>query len=80
LVLKTIHEKNAVGSLPVYEQADPPADDFLLTVTVVKRWRLFMRIYWPKDGVLNGSWAPRGVVKMKKKIRVSKFVSLKDKE
>jgi hypothetical protein len=46
----------------------PPAEDNYnnwLPAPKNGDFSLFMRAYWPKDDVLNGSWTPPAVVKIK---------------
>jgi hypothetical protein len=52
---------NADGSLTIYVQADPPADDKRanwLPAPKQADFSLFMRAYWPKVAVIDGSWTP----------------------
>jgi hypothetical protein len=59
-------KKNADGSLTLYIQKDEPSDP-----DQKANWLpapdgpiyLVMRLYWPKEEVLNGSWSPPGIVK-----------------
>jgi hypothetical protein len=55
---------NADGSLTVYVQADPPPEaqrDNWLPAPKSADFSLFMRAYWPKAGVLDGTWTPPAV-------------------
>jgi hypothetical protein len=59
-------KKNPDGSLTFYVQADPPAEEFhdnWLPAPKNGDFSLFMRAYWPKEAVLNGSWTPPAVLK-----------------
>jgi hypothetical protein len=51
---------NADGSLTVYVQAAPPSDDKRENWLPAPRedFSLFIRAYWPKTAVLDGSWTP----------------------
>lgn len=60
--------QNPDGSLTLYIQSDAPAGD------MQKNWlpapqskeqsfNLVMRVYWPKDEMLNGAWMVPPVVK-----------------
>jgi hypothetical protein len=58
----------ADGSLTFYVQAGPPAREFnnnWLPAPKNADFSLFLRAYWPKDSVLNGSWTPPAVTKTK---------------
>lgn len=55
---------DADGSLTVYVQADPPSDDERenwLPAPEREDFSLFIRAYWPKTAVLDGSWTPPAV-------------------
>ena len=55
---------NADGSLTLYVQADPPPEaqrDNWLPAPKSADFSLFMRAYWPKAGVLDGTWTPPAV-------------------
>jgi hypothetical protein len=55
---------NADGSLTLYAQADPPPEaqrDNWLPAPKSADFSLFMRAYWPKAGVLDGTWTPPAV-------------------
>jgi hypothetical protein len=57
---------NADGSLTFYVQADPPGEEFnnnWLPAPKNGDFSLFMRAYWPKEAIINGSWTPPAVVK-----------------
>ena len=59
---------NSDGSLTFYVQSDPPPQEQRnnwLPSPKSEDFSLFMRAYWPKDEVLNGSWTPPPVVKVK---------------
>jgi hypothetical protein len=57
-------KKNSDGSLTLYVQHDEPTDP-----DQKANWLpapdgpiyLVMRLYWPKEAALSGSWKPRGV-------------------
>jgi hypothetical protein len=50
------------GSLTIYVQADAPADPAQrsnwLSAPNNAEFSLFVRAYWPKAAVLDGSWTP----------------------
>jgi hypothetical protein len=58
---------NTDGSLTIYVQAAPPSngqrDNWLPAPK--GDFSLYLRAYWPKQEVINGSWAPPAVVKTK---------------
>lgn len=52
-------EENPDGSLDIWIQADPPAEDKISNWLPVKRGEPFLmstRLYWPKEAVLSGEW------------------------
>ena len=55
------------GSLTIYVQSTPPEGDkkanWLPTPT--ENFVLYIRAYWPEETILNGTWAPPAVVKVK---------------
>lgn len=61
-------KKNADGSLTIYIQKDEPTDSLHKA-----NWLpapngpiyMVLRLYWPKETVLNGSWLPPGIVPAK---------------
>ncbi|WP_346306609.1 DUF1254 domain-containing protein [Phyllobacterium sp.] len=56
---------NADGSLTVYVQAKPPADehrDNWLPAPREGDFSLYIRAYWPRSEVVDGSWTPPAVV------------------
>ena len=56
---------NPDGSLTFYVQSDPPLPgqrNNWLPSPKGEDFSLFMRAYWPKDEVLNGSWTPPPVM------------------
>jgi hypothetical protein len=58
---------NPDGSLTIYAQADPPAEAERANWLPAPKdtdFSLFMRAYWPKTAVLDGSWTPPAVNKM----------------
>jgi hypothetical protein len=57
---------NAEGSLTIYVQADPPPEaqrSNWLPAPKGADFSLFMRAYWPKTAIIDGSWTPPAVVK-----------------
>jgi hypothetical protein len=57
---------NPDGSLTFYVQVDPPPEaqrDNWLPAPKGADFSLFMRAYWPKPAVLDGSWTPPAVVR-----------------
>ncbi len=61
-------KKNADGSLTLFIQQDEPTDPIQKA-----NWlpapngpiHLVLRLYWPKESVLNGSWEPPGIEAVK---------------
>jgi hypothetical protein len=57
---------NPDGSLTIYVQADPPPEAERanwLPAPKDAEFSLFMRAYWPKTAVIDGSWTPPSVQK-----------------
>jgi hypothetical protein len=57
-------QMNPDGSLTIYVQADPPPDaqkKNWLPAPKDQDFSLFIRAYWPKTAVIDGSWAPPAV-------------------
>jgi hypothetical protein len=58
---------NPDGSLTIYVQADAPTDlaqrANWLPAPKGEDFSLFMRSYWPKVEITDGSWTPSAVVK-----------------
>jgi hypothetical protein len=55
---------NADGSLTIYVQSDPPPEALRsnwLPAPKNADFSLFIRAYWPKTAVIDGSWAPPAV-------------------
>ena len=55
---------NADGSLTIYVQADPPPEEQRgnwLPAPKGADFSLYMRAYWPKVGISDGSWTPPAV-------------------
>lgn len=56
------------GSLTIYVQAQPPADQELynnwLPAVESGDFSLYLRTYWPKADVINGSWTPPPVLRI----------------
>jgi hypothetical protein len=53
------------GSLTIYVQADPPADAHRANWLPAPKgadFSLYVRAYWPKAAVLDGSWTPPAVL------------------
>jgi hypothetical protein len=56
---------NADGSLTLYVQSDPPAQrDNWLPAPKAGDFTLYVRAYWPKASVMDGSWTPPAVQKV----------------
>ncbi|MXV53214.1 DUF1254 domain-containing protein [Pedobacter sp. HMF7647] len=56
---------NSDGSLTIYVQASAPANRDNWLPAPKGNFSLYLRAYWPKDVVVNGSWTPPAVVKVK---------------
>ncbi|HEX6848507.1 MAG TPA: DUF1254 domain-containing protein [Chitinophagaceae bacterium] len=58
-------QKNADGSLDIYIQKDNPGKDKENNWLPAPNgpFNLLLRVYWPKEEIMNGSWAPPGVKK-----------------
>jgi hypothetical protein len=57
---------NADGSLGIYVQADPPPDAQRanwLPAPKGSDFSLYLRAYWPKTAIIDGSWTPPAVMK-----------------
>ena len=57
---------NPDGSLTLAVQADPPGDDQRsnwLPAPKGEDFSLYVRSYWPKAEIINGSWTPPPVVR-----------------
>lgn len=56
---------NDDGSLTIYVQATPPSSELHDNWLPAPKgdFSLYLRAYWPKQEVVNGSWAPPAVVK-----------------
>ncbi|MGB6522736.1 MAG: DUF1254 domain-containing protein [Candidatus Cybelea sp.] len=55
---------NVDGSLTIYVQTDPPGDDYFANWLPSPKggdFSLYIRAYWPKVGILDGSWTPPAV-------------------
>jgi hypothetical protein len=55
------------GSLTIYVQADPPAEaqrSNWLPAPKAADFSLYVRAYWPKTPVIDGSWTPPAVLKI----------------
>lgn len=57
---------NADGSLTIYVQMSPPVGDRQTNWLPAPKglFTLYMRAYWPKDEVVNGTWTPPAVVRI----------------
>lgn len=55
------------GSLTIYVQSTPPEGDKRANWLPAPKenFALYIRSYWPEDAILNGTWTPPAVVKMK---------------
>jgi hypothetical protein len=52
------------GSLTLYAQSDSPGKEAnWLPAPAGADFSLYIRTYWPKKEVLDGSWAPPGIKK-----------------
>ena len=61
-------KQNSDGSLTIYVQADPPPEAQRANWLPAPKnadFSLFMRAYWPKAAVIDGSWVPPAVEKAK---------------
>jgi hypothetical protein len=57
---------DADGSLTIYVQADPPPEAQRanwLPAPKDSEFSLYMRAYWPKTAIIDGSWTPPAVMK-----------------
>jgi hypothetical protein len=56
---------NSDGSLTLYVQSDPPAgqQDNWLPAPKTGDFSLYLRSYWPKTEIIDGSWTPPAVIK-----------------
>lgn len=60
-------KNNGDGSLTIYVQADPPPEaqrSNWLPAPKADAFSLFMRAYWPKTEIIDGSWTPPAVKKV----------------
>jgi hypothetical protein len=59
---------NPDGSLTIYVQAAPPPEAQRANWLPAPKgdFSLYLRAYWPKTSILDGSWVPPGVVKTTK--------------
>jgi len=57
---------NADGSLTLYVQADPPAEDKRSNWLPAPEsdFSLYLRAYWPQAPITNGTWTPPAVVRL----------------
>jgi hypothetical protein len=59
---------NADGSLTVYVQADPPPETQRANWLPAPKgadFSLYLRAYWPKTAIIDGSWTPPAVIEAK---------------
>ena len=60
-------QNNGDGSLTIYVQADAPTDPLQranwLPAPKAADFSLYLRSYWPKTEIIDGSWTPPAVVK-----------------
>lgn len=56
---------NEDGSLDIFIQHEPPADQSNWLPAPKSDFNLTLRLYWPKVSVINGEWSPPGVIKQK---------------
>jgi hypothetical protein len=59
--------RNPDGSLTIYVQADPPPParrDNWLPAPKGGDFCLFIRAYWPKTPIIDGSWTPPAVARV----------------
>lgn len=56
---------NADGSIDIYIQKENPGKEKVLNWLPAPAgdFNLIMRVYWPSDEMLSGSWIPPGVIK-----------------
>jgi hypothetical protein len=57
---------NADGSLTLYVQAEPPADEKRSNWLPAPEsdFSLYLRAYWPQAAITNGTWTPPAVVRL----------------
>jgi hypothetical protein len=60
-------QKGADGSLTIYVSSTPPSADKMSNWLPSPKgdFSLYIRSYWPEDAILNGSWTPPAVLKVK---------------
>ena len=61
-------QSNADGSLTLYVQADAPAENLRSNWLPAPKggdFTLYIRSYWPDKAILDGTWTPPGVEKVK---------------
>jgi len=60
-------QKGSDGSLTIYVSATPPSQDKMTNWLPSPKgdFSLYVRSYWPEDAILNGTWTPPAVVKVK---------------
>jgi hypothetical protein len=53
------------GSIDIYIQKNSPGKDKIANwlPTPNGDFNITMRVYWPKDNMLDGSWTPPGIIK-----------------
>jgi hypothetical protein len=60
-------QKSPDGSLTIYVSSTPPTQDKMTNWLPSPKgdFSLYVRSYWPEDAILNGTWTPPAVVKVK---------------
>jgi len=60
-------QKGPDGSLTIYVSSTPPNQDKMTNWLPAPKgdFSLYVRTYWPEDAILNGTWTPPAVVKVK---------------
>jgi hypothetical protein len=60
-------QKDADGSLTIYVSTAPPSQDKMTNWLPAPKgdFSVYLRSYWPEEAILNGSWNPPAVVKVK---------------
>jgi hypothetical protein len=60
-------QKSPDGSLTIYVSSTPPSQDKMTNWLPSPKgdFSLYIRSYWPEDAILNGTWTPPAVAKVK---------------
>ena len=60
-------QKSSDGSLTIYVSTAAPSDDKMTNWLPAPKgdFSLYVRSYWPEEAILNGTWTPPAVVKVK---------------